>query len=64
MLVFGVVLVVAHAFRPAPQGPGVSEPTPSERAQRSVERWERRSEPWRRDQGPAEPTRDGRANGR
>lgn len=52
MLMFGVVLIVAHAFRPAPQGPGVSEPTPAERARRSVERWQERSEARRPEQGP------------
>ncbi|WP_169974050.1 DUF4149 domain-containing protein [Tautonia rosea] len=50
MLLVGVVLLGAHAFRPDPRGPGVSEPTPTERARRSVERWQERSERWDREQ--------------
>jgi uncharacterized membrane protein len=44
MLLAGVVLVVLHASRPEPTGPGVTEPNPTERALRSVERWERQQE--------------------
>jgi uncharacterized membrane protein len=44
MLLAGMVLVVLHAARPDPTGPGVTEPSPAERALRSLERWERRQE--------------------
>ena len=38
MLLAGIFLVVAHASRPEPTGPGVTEPTPAERAIRGAER--------------------------
>ncbi|MEW4566380.1 DUF4149 domain-containing protein [Tautonia sp. JC769] len=62
MLIFGVVLVVAHAFRPEPQGPGITEPTPAERARRSADRWQERSEAGRDGRRPAEPGRPDRAD--
>lgn len=55
MLLAGVVLLGAHAFRPDPKGPGVSEPTPSERALRSMQRLQERSDEWRRANPPDPP---------
>ncbi|RUL86921.1 DUF4149 domain-containing protein [Tautonia sociabilis] len=47
MLLSSAVLVVAHACRPDPTGPGVSEPSPAERARRSVDRWRQEQQRWR-----------------
>ncbi|QDV38074.1 DUF4149 domain-containing protein [Tautonia plasticadhaerens] len=55
MMLAGVALVVAHASRPEPTGPGVTEPTPSERALRGVERWEGRHGGPPRAPGPSNP---------
>lgn len=48
MLLVGIFLIVAHASRPEPVGPGVSEPTADQRARRSAELWGRRQEDWQR----------------
>lgn len=56
MLLAGLVLIGGHAFRPDPTGPGVSEPSPSERALRSFERFQQRSDDWRRENRPDPPS--------
>ena len=50
MLFVGLVLIGCHTFRKEPEGPGVTELTPAERTQRSLERWQERRADWQRDQ--------------
>lgn len=57
MLLAGVVLIGIHASRDEPEGLGVTEPSPAQRALRSAERWQERTDDWRRRNPPTETPR-------